>query len=157
MIVKPSIQADRLTICKSCKFHKVNKKGRITCGTYIFAALIDGQKEIEVEEIKENIVTHYRRKIRLCGCNMNEKTKYTWASCPAGKWGTVGISHDDLVQIKQLLTKYEGQTSFTTNELKPFFTAISKISGKNIQVTTCSPCVKEVIEDLRKATQDIEI
>jgi hypothetical protein len=55
------------------------------------------------------------------------------------------------------LNRYEGQTSFTTDELKPFFTAISKISGKNIQVTTCGPCVKEVIEDLRKATQDIEI
>ena len=146
MIVKPSIQADRLTICKDCKWYKASTG---SCGTLLLGGSVEGDDD--------NIVTHYRRKIRLCGCVMRIKTKYTWTSCPAGKWGTVGISHDELVQVRELLTRYEGQTSFTTDELKPFFTAISKISGKNIQVTTCSPCVKEVIEDLRKATQDIEI
>jgi hypothetical protein len=111
----------------------------------------------EADVIKANKVTHYKRKVRLCGCVMPVKTKYTWASCPIGKWGTVGVSNDELVQVKKLLIKYEGKTTFDYHEIKPLFTAMSKVSGKNIAPTTCGNCVAQMLEDLRKATQDIEI
>ena len=149
MIVSSTIQADRITICKGCKYYKPLTR---SCGTLLIGGSVD-----EADVIKANKVTHYKRKVRLCGCVMTVKTKYTWASCPIGKWGTVGVSKDELVQVKKLLVKYEGKTSFDYHEIKPLFTAMSKISGKNIAPTTCGNCVAQMLEDLRKATQDIEI
>lgn len=151
MIVTQKIQADRLTICKGCKWFNAKY---LTCGTPLFGKKV----EEDTAAINDNKVTYYKRKIKLCGCFMRVKTKYTWASCPADKWGMVNITPDELKKVKELLMKYEGRTSFESRELAPLVQALSKISGRNIPMcTSCGGSVRQLLDDLKKATQDIEI
>lgn len=75
-IVPPAIQAERLNTCRACKWY--NKKFG-TCGTPVVGSDEYDEDEIEIRNTK----THYRKKIKLCGCFMNVKTKLTFASCPA--------------------------------------------------------------------------
>jgi hypothetical protein len=117
-IVPPAIFNERIAKCRSCKFFK---KETGSCGT-----LITGQT-----------VTHYRNKIRLCGCVMKWKAKYRFSSCPIGQWEAYNVSKKDIQDI-------------TPDEQKQLFAYFDKITGKVNPRTTCPPCVKSIITDILK-------
>jgi hypothetical protein len=62
-------QEERIQICKNCNYSN-NYLGVVWCGQPLI-----GEK-----------VIHEEKNIRLCGCNMNIKTKFTKSKCPAKKW-----------------------------------------------------------------------
>lgn len=67
----------RLDICRSCLYVNKTMFGTHTCGTL---DLLNNPPVIGSDVIYKN------RKIHLCGCVMEAKTKEADAICPAGKW-----------------------------------------------------------------------
>lgn len=61
--------AERLMICKGCKFHS-QWMGRTWCGTPLVG-----------DAVKVGVVDY-----TLCGCNMETKTKLDNSSCSIGIW-----------------------------------------------------------------------
>ena len=67
---KPSTHAaERLGICQGCKFH-TKHLGRVWCGTPIMGDTVQVQGQVK----------------KLCGCNMDEKTKLDDSKCSIGIW-----------------------------------------------------------------------
>jgi hypothetical protein len=153
MIVPDNVKQERMAICVKCKWYKETTG---SCGTLIVANFNRPKDHVDIV-IEDNIVRHYRKKVKLCGCKMSWKTQFNWAMCPADKWYSYGISNDELVRIKELLEQYKHKSSLTYLEAKPLFMYASKVSGKNIEQSTCPECVRRIINDLRKATEDIVI
>jgi hypothetical protein len=153
MSVPSEVKNERMAICRKCKFF-VESTG--SCGTLILANFNRPKDDYDVVQ-EQNEVRYYRKKVKLCGCKMEWKTKFSWASCPADKWFAYGISHEELVRIKELLQQYQHKSSLTYLEAKPLFMYASKIAGKNIDPTSCSDCLQRIIIDLKNATQDIQI
>ncbi len=129
--VPPKIFNERLDTCKACKFFKPQTG---SCGTLILG----------------DTVTHYRNKIKLCGCVMKWKAKYRLSSCPAGKWQPVNVSTDEIKSIEKFIRSIENKASITHDENKQLFEYFNKITGYREKVTTCAPCVKSVLEDMKK-------
>jgi hypothetical protein len=130
-IVPPAIFNERIAKCRSCKFFK---KETGSCGT-----LITGQT-----------VTHYRNKIRLCGCVMKWKAKYRFSSCPIGQWEAYNVSKKDIQDIRHFIVPLSKKSSLTPDEQKQLFAYFDKITGKVNPRTTCPPCVKSIITDILK-------
>lgn len=62
-------QEERILICQNCNYSK-NEYFITWCGTPILG----------------DRILHNDKKIKLCGCNMNIKSKFTKSKCPANKW-----------------------------------------------------------------------
>ena len=58
--VPNTVRRERFDTCRACKYYKAHTH---SCGTKFIGNKID-------EEPDENVVTYYRRKARLCGCDM---------------------------------------------------------------------------------------
>lgn len=150
----PKIVLERLSICKKCKFHKVNNiAGRefISCGTYIVAGL---QGKVE-NDADPNQVRHYRNKIRLCGCDMNLKTKLSFASCPAGKWDKYRLNDEQLENLKQFIASIDGKSTLTSEQVTELYGHASAITGKYERPTTCGACVRELLAEMRKQVEKL--
>lgn len=135
-------QLERLNICRGCKFYK---KETASCGPLIIG------RELTKEEKKEIEVTHYRSKIRLCGCRMKEKVKYGWAACPINKWGAILKLGDVQLAVEErntILTYAKGLKAQGTIEWPDnvkLFDYGSQLMGKKQKPTTCPPCVRDMI------------
>ena len=87
------IQQERLNICKSCKFFNSKFK---TCGTPIVGNKVDPE---------ENNVTYYKAKIKLCGCFMEVKTQFRFASCPANKWFAHDMKPEEITVLDEFINR----------------------------------------------------
>jgi hypothetical protein len=118
-------------MCKACKFYKAETG---SCGT-----LIVGQT-----------VTHYRNKVKLCGCVMKWKAKYRFSSCPIGKWDSVNVSKQDIEHIAEFIHSIKSKPTITAEENAKLFRYISKVTGVHQPPSGCGSCVKSAITDLLK-------
>lgn len=145
-LVPPSIQAERLKICKECKFAKKTALG-LFCGTPLIGDTIPA----------ENNVTFYRKKIKLCGCKMQWKTKYKTASCPAGRWEMYKLTREEGKELKAYMESIDGQTTFPFEDLQKLGRWAFKVSDdrKYLQTTQCPSCVADMINNLRKLTEHL--
>lgn len=122
-----------MEICKACP----HLTDRLTCGTPVVG----------------NIVEHNGKHLRTCGCFMNVKTRLKWFSCPLGKWNGEDITPEKACEIKKFI---EGiNTSLSGKELEQLFGFADLMHGRKVERTTCSPCIKKYIEDLKKQVRDI--
>ena len=154
-IVSRDVQAERLTICESCKWFKPNTR---SCGTFIGAAFKGSVGEVEVQAVKDNKVKHYKKPIQLCGCRMDAKVVFAWAGCPADKWLPVRINKDELAELKSLAIQLKKQSSFhsTDEAFQKFLIFMRKLTGQNVQYTGCNDCVRQLLELAEQSVQDIE-
>lgn len=134
--VHPSVQQERMSVCKACKFF-VKSTG--SCGTLIVGQSVEPEK-----------VPVYRKKIRLCGCVMKWKTKYRLSSCPAGKWQPENLSHAEINQLREFIVPLSKQATINDAERGQLFKWFTKLTGQRQNATTCGACVKSVIDDLMK-------
>lgn len=141
-IVPPAVFNERIKTCKACKFFKASTG---SCGTLIIG-----------ETVQPETVTHYRNKIKLCGCVMKWKAKYRFSSCPASKWQPYGVTQDDIDKISEFVLSLQGRQTLTADEGQKLFRYFNQVSGQRQQVTTCAPCVKSVIDDLTKEVKRIQ-
>lgn len=154
MFVPPKVRDERLSICRDCKFYKP-KTG--SCGTLVIGNTV----------IEENAVTHYKAKIKLCGCRMKWKTKYKFARCPAGKWheyigepteGMTSAQYRELaaaktLEIKNFVISLHSKAQVTSQEVRQlslYYIEVTGYKGYGLQ-TTCGACVREMINTLTKA------
>lgn len=154
-ILPTQVQAARIKICHDCKFY-VEKTN--SCGTFILARLTDGQKEVTLSKIKDNVVTYYKKKIRLCGCKISEKVKYAWAQCPAGKWPMERVTIEDMERLREVAKEIEAVGSIHTADARmiELYTLLSKLTGQNIQRTSCSSCIRDLINFALNSTKEFE-
>ena len=147
MITSKTVQAERQAICHHCKWYK---EPTDSCGTLILGG------RVEVDAPKDNNVTHYKRKIRLCGCKIAWKVKFKAQQCPAGKWLRDGITDEDIEQIKEWLDQLPKRSRWSVEELKPFYVVASKVKGMNIEPSTCSSCVHDLISEMKLLVNEVE-
>ena len=147
-------QKERITLCKECKFFVERTQ---SCGP-----LIKG-RTLTLQETKGLEVSHYRKKIKLCGCHMPTKVKFNWASCPADKWGPIiefteiTVLESEKTEILNFLLSLKNKKQVESEELKRLFQIGSHLMNKRLQVTTCPPCVKDLLDYLIKQLTKIEI
>lgn len=155
-VVPSEVQAQRMNICEACKWFKDSTK---SCGTLITQAFKDRVGEVDAVEVKGNVVRHYRKPIKLCGCYMPAKTELAWASCPAEKWGTFGLGHKELARLKTIALelKRTGRLELGSEKAIMFKLYLSKLTGKNVELTNCPSCINELLELSLSATAEIEI
>jgi len=90
--VPANVRKERFETCRGCKYYKEQTH---SCGTKFI-----GNKIKDEESEDENTVTYYRRKARLCGCDMRLKTWLRLAECPVGKCGKYKLTDEDVEQLK---------------------------------------------------------
>jgi uncharacterized protein YlzI (FlbEa/FlbD family) len=153
--VHPSVRLKRLEICKDCKFYKPSTG---SCGTLIIGGIkelerpciLDANIEGSPEDELANRVSYYRKKIKLCGCIMSWKTKYTLSSCPAGKWGAERLTGTQIELLQTFLKSLNGKQTIVFEDVKKLYEWKSKLTGKHEPITTCGTCVGELILEMNK-------
>jgi len=85
--------------------------------------------------------------VKLCGCIMPIKAHLKASSCPINTWTSL-ISQKDLKQLKTTLGEMSGNR--ITKEQNIILTELhNKIAGRNNRVSSCGPCVKEMVKELK--------
>jgi len=114
------------------------------------------------EEIETLEVTNKKSKIRLCGCRMKEKVKYSIAECPAGKWkatmklGEIKVAMKERDEILIFAKGLKDRQHVERDELNKLFEYYSEVTGTRQKVTTCAPCVRDTINYLIKEMSNLE-
>jgi hypothetical protein len=144
--VQPQVAAQRMKICRSCKWFKPETG---SCGTLILGNTVEA-------DAKENTVTHYRKKIRLCGCVMKVKTKLLTSECPAGKWGKHLMSDEDMQELREFVTSIGGAAKLDSDQVRKLYKWKGKLTGIPQEVSFCSSCVASVLKELKTLFQDEE-
>lgn len=151
--VPKSIQDGRMTICRQCKFYNPNGT-KPTCGRPIIGNALTPE---EIEELeKENVVTFYRRKTRLCGCYLKEKTKYTFTSCPVGKWGKYRLNDEQTEELKKFMNELPSKGILKSENILQLNEWFVKITGQNKRVPNCPRCIKDLISSINAQLNQIE-
>lgn len=150
-----SVQQKRLEICKGCKWAK-NTIGVLTCGTPIVGNSVDDEKI--------NIVGHKRKKIKLCGCVMKAKVKLSFAECPAGKWSYFKYDRvkyevdygtkQMFIEFMDMLDAVKGR--YEHEMIVKIISWASRLSGQLVEHTTCGPCVRAIIKELRAVRDEFK-
>jgi len=142
--IDSKLKQQRLEICMACEHYEPEKK---TCGPVYnpFKELIKKRDPIIING----------EEFRTCGCYVNVKASLTSEHCPLGKWSSGVISKEEACEMKAFILSLDN--SFITQEQRvKLFGYKSKLSGRNEQMTTCPPCVKDLIENLKKQVRNLE-
>ena len=140
--VPPAIAAERLTICRTCK-HFVESTQ--SCGTLIFGEKLSPEDLAEAEA--NNSITHYRKKLRLCGCWMPVKTKYLLFRCPINKWHRYKLNDDETEALREFISGLPTQGVYTAQMVREAADWFTKMTGQRYG---CSSCKAKVIFDYLK-------
>ena len=132
-----NLARERIAICESCNHFR--KKTR-TCGT----------------PIKGNKVQYKKKYYRLCGCFMDVKTAIQFAKCPLGKWEGLQLTHEEYLEIKELLDNTKVritniQQQHLRNLSEKYLGIRIRTSGNN-----CTPCVKKNLKRLERIVEEYE-
>ena len=138
------IQRERLNTCKKCKFFKPLTS---SCGTLIIGETVDPE---------ENSVTHYKEKIKLCGCVMPVKTKFRFASCPAHKWFALDWKHEEIIALDEFIQRIYKANKIENEDLKLLYHWFSKVTGKHQPPSGCASCIRDLITEFRRQLGKIE-
>jgi hypothetical protein len=98
----------------------------------------------------DNKVSHYRKKIKLCGCVMSWKTKYTLSSCPAGKWSAERLTGTQIENLQAFLKTLNGKQTIVFEDVRKLYSWKERLTGQREQITTCGTCVAELILEMNK-------
>lgn len=149
--VPPSIQAERLKICKGCKFYAPETK---SCGPLIVGRKLTDEERAEVEE--KLIVKRKNSKVRLCGCHMPTKTKLIFSKCPAGFWDSYRkMTNDEREHATAFILRIKKLNVLKWTEVEELYRIAAKITGTRKDPSTCTSCVVQMMQDVERAlTED---
>jgi hypothetical protein len=149
IIAPQAIQATRLEICHACKFYNETTK---SCGTLILG------DEVKNDELT---ATHYRKKIKLCGCVVRAKVKLSISKCPAEKWdrhtskqGSVPLTDEQIKNLAEFIKSLEGKNRIYNDEVVNLFKWANKVSSTYVEASTCPSCVVEIINALKRVVKE---
>lgn len=138
------IQRERLAICKKCKFFQPLTQ---SCGTLILGNTVDAE---------ENSVTHYKEKIKLCGCIMPIKTKFVFASCPAHKWFALDWKEEEIAELDLFIHRIHKANKIEPQDLHQLYKWFSKVTGKKEQTSGCASCIRDLITEFRRQLNKVD-
>jgi hypothetical protein len=141
--VPPHVRAQRYHSCLSCK-HFVSSTR--SCGTLIVGKDLTDEQVAEISE--ELLITHRKKKIRLCGCVMPVKAYLAFASCPIGKWNMHRIDSDDVNKLRAFIDSLEGKSKLSQEEVAELLRWNGMITGKKMQ--KCTECIRQLLADMRQ-------
>jgi hypothetical protein len=142
--VPSQVQRERLSICKKCKFYNSTFG---TCGTPIVGNNIKAE---------ENDVTYYKEKIKLCGCFMDIKTKFRFASCPARKWFAQDMEQNEIAELDAFIKRISKANRVTNEDLKILYYWYGKITKKHQRPSGCASCVRDLINEFYRQLSKID-
>jgi len=135
--VPQGIATERLKTCKTCKHYVESTQ---SCGTLILGDKLSAEDLAEAE--KANEITHYRKKLRLCGCKMNFKAQFGLARCPINKWGRYKLNEAETEALREFVASLPTQGRITAETVKLASHWFTKMTG---QTYGCSSCKANVI------------
>lgn len=138
------IQRERLNTCKKCKFFKPLTQ---SCGTLLVGKIVDAE---------ENSVTHYKEKIKLCGCIMPIKTKFVFASCPAHKWFALDWKEDEIAELDVFINRIYKANKIEPHDLHQLYAWASKVIGKKQDISGCASCIRDLITEFRRQLNKVD-
>jgi len=121
--------------------------------------LVDPE-EVDVEpEVQDlNLVKYYKKKVRLCGCYVKEKTKYSFESCPIGKWGKYRLTDAETNLLEDFIKSLPKSGTLSSAHVDDVIKWFERVSGRPMR--RCDNCVRTVIHELQLQIgqkQDIQI
>jgi len=131
---------ERMSICKGCEHYNETTR---SCGT-----LVLGDDLGELVSVKGK-----KRKVRLCGCVMPMKTKFKTASCPLKKWVSK-VDADAIKDLQKLVEIADKYQRFSNEELKQFYKAYNQTFEAGKQLSSCTSCVKQMVQEAREALKN---
>jgi hypothetical protein len=124
-----NIRKERFDTCRACKYYKASTH---SCGTKFFGDKIEDAPE-------ENTITYYRRKERLCGCDMRLKTWLRLGECPLGKWGKYKLTDGDVERLNTFLDSLPKTGSISDPTIIAEITSwFNKMSDQKLSCTACN-------------------
>jgi len=154
-ITPPRIRNERLAICKACKWFV---KSTMSCGPLRPQNLL-GAKKVEVDADEDLTVRHYRKKVKLCGCDMTVKTKLAFVSCPAEKWVSMSMDPNKAIkkarEIRDFILPLKSASRIEGEDLRKLFEYASLIEDRRVPYTTCPPCIREMINAIAKRVEGV--
>lgn len=138
--VPQTVRQTRLQHCFNCKYYVASTK---SCGTVILGGTID-----DADIPDANVVTYYRKKVRLCGCRMHEKTRYAFATCPIGKWQSYKLSTKQTIELAKFLKSIPDKGILELETVNKIYAYFETMAGRRI--SRCDKCVPDMLRELRK-------
>lgn len=135
--VPPAIAAERPKICRACKHYRPEFN---TCGTLILGDKLSPEDLAEAEGLNE--ITHYRKKLRLCGCFMPIKVKYSLWRCPVNKWHRYKLDEKEAEALREFILGLPTQGVYTADVIKQAAEWFTKVTG---QRQGCNSCRARII------------
>lgn len=147
--VPPSIQAQRLATCQACKHFVASTH---SCGTLIVGRKLTAEELAEAEE--NNLITHYRKKTRLCGCFMPLKAKKALARCPVNKWGYYKLTEEETQVLREFVNNLTIDGKISGLDMKTAADWFYKITGRRVSCASCN--AKTIISYIRSEVLNLE-
>lgn len=146
--VPQKIRTSRLQICTKCKFYKPETT---SCGTYIVGDALTAEQLAEINE--ENTIMWYKRKKRLCGCNMVWKTKYAFFACPIGKWGKYRLTDEETKQLNDFINSLPTKGVIYSHQVSELYQWFSRMTGRKER--PCSSCLPQLIQEFKNQLKEV--
>jgi hypothetical protein len=147
--VPQQIRKSRLDTCIKCKFYKPETT---SCGTYIIGNALTPEQLAEIE--LENDITWYKKKKRLCGCDMIWKTKFSFSSCPIGRWGKYRLTDEETKQLNEFISTIPMKGTIFSSQVSELYQWFSRMTGRKER--PCGSCVGQLIQEFKKQLQHAE-
>lgn len=158
--VPARVRTARMNECGKCKFYNdehgscgtpMSLKSLIT-GTHGGLIELDGivdQSDVDTDtDLQElNLVKYYKKKVRLCGCYIKEKTKYSFESCPIGKWGKYRLSDAETDMLETFIKSLPTTGKLTNEQVNDVMKWFEKASGRPVR--RCDNCIRAMIKELQ--------
>ena len=143
IFVNQNTRAERLAICHKCQFYQESTR---SCGTFL-------PKKIMRGEFTGDVVQYRRREITLCGCDMNQKTKFKTAKCPANKWKSA-VAPEDIEQLQRAIDAVEGKHRIENKEVDEIVQAYNQAFSAKRTIKRCGTCMKDLITEAKEAIRN---
>jgi len=155
--VPARVKAQRINICGQCKFFK---EDTMSCGTVMsLKGLVTGTHGglVDAEEIADdnvNKVKYYKKKVRLCGCYIMEKSKYAFESCPIGKWGKYRLTDEETQLLTDFVATLPTTGRLSSEQVDTVIKWFEKMTGQPVR--RCDNCVRAMVKELQLQTAHVK-
>lgn len=155
--VPARVKAQRINICSQCKFFK---EETMSCGKLMsIKGLLNGTHGglVDPEEVADdtvNKVKYYKKKVRLCGCPIMDKTKYAFESCPIGKWGKYRLTDAETQMLTDFVSKLPVAGKLSSQQVDEVIKWFEKMTGHPVR--RCDNCIRAMVKELQLQTAHAE-
>ena len=89
----------------------------------------------------------------MCGCDMNQKTKFKTAKCPANKWKSE-VKLIDIERLKAAIDAVEGKRLVQNTEVEGIVQAYNQAFQAKRTIKRCGTCMNDLITEAKEAIRN---